>query len=76
MLYRDLDPLVRCTASHLYSLGLAQGEMVGVALKNSAGHLVTVVFVKGGHTSMHKSENAMALIARAAFDYFQNPRTD
>jgi hypothetical protein len=25
---------------------------------------------------MHQSENAMALIARDAFDYFQNLRTD
>jgi hypothetical protein len=37
---------------------------------------VTVVFVKGGRTPMHQSENAMALIARDAFDYFQNVRTD
>jgi hypothetical protein len=35
-----------------------------------------VVFVKGGRKTMHQSENAMVLIARDAFDYFQNLRTD
>jgi beta-lactamase class A len=47
-----------------------------IELPKGAGHLVTVVFVKGGRTSMHKSETAMALIARDAFNYFQNSRTD
>jgi beta-lactamase class A len=47
-----------------------------IELPNNAGHLVTVVFVKGGRTPMHQSENAMALIARDAFDYFQNLRMD
>jgi hypothetical protein len=34
------------------------------------------MFVKGGRTPVHQSENAMALIARDAFDYFQNLQTD
>jgi acyl-CoA synthetase (AMP-forming)/AMP-acid ligase II len=38
--YRDLDPLVRRTAAHLYSLGLAEGDVAGVALKDSTDHLV------------------------------------
>ena len=40
VLYRDLDALVSCTAAHLYSLGLAQGDVAGVALKDSIEHLV------------------------------------
>ena len=40
ILYRDLDPLVRRAAAHLYSLGLAQGDVVGVALKDSIEHLI------------------------------------
>ncbi|OGA86933.1 MAG: hypothetical protein A3G27_12965 [Betaproteobacteria bacterium RIFCSPLOWO2_12_FULL_66_14] len=40
VLYRDLDPLVRRAAAYLYSLGLAQGDVVGVALKDSIEHLV------------------------------------
>ena len=42
MLYRDLDPLVRRVAAHLYSLGLAQGDVAGVALKDSVDHLVVL----------------------------------
>jgi acyl-CoA synthetase (AMP-forming)/AMP-acid ligase II len=40
ILYRDLDPLVRRTAAHLYALGLAPGDVAGVALKDSVEHLV------------------------------------
>lgn len=47
-----------------------------IELPNRAGHLVTVVFVKGGQKPMHLAENAMALIARDAFDFFQSARTD
>lgn len=47
-----------------------------VELPNRAGHLVVVVFVKGGHRSIHQTENAMALIARDAFDYFMNVHAD
>jgi acyl-CoA synthetase (AMP-forming)/AMP-acid ligase II len=38
--YRELDPLVRRTGSHLLSLGLAPGDVVGVALRDSVEHLV------------------------------------
>lgn len=40
VLYRDLDPLVGRTAAHLRSLGLAPGEVAGVALRDSVDHLV------------------------------------
>ena len=40
VLFRELDPLVSRTAAHLYSLGLAQGDVVGVALKDSVEHLL------------------------------------
>ena len=40
VLYRDLDPLVRRVAAHLHALGLAQGDVAGVALKDSVEHLV------------------------------------
>jgi acyl-CoA synthetase (AMP-forming)/AMP-acid ligase II len=40
VLFRDLDPLVSRTAAHLYALGLAQGDVVGVALKDSIEHLL------------------------------------
>ena len=40
ILYRDLEPLVCRTAAHLYALGLVQGDVVGVALKDSAEHIV------------------------------------
>jgi acyl-CoA synthetase (AMP-forming)/AMP-acid ligase II len=40
LLFRDLDPLVSRTAAHLYSLGLAPGDVAGVALKDSIEHLV------------------------------------
>lgn len=38
--YRELDPLVSRTVAHLHSLGLAPGDVVGVALKDSIDHLV------------------------------------
>ena len=38
--YGELDPLVRRTAAHLYSLGLGQGDVAGVALQDSIEHLV------------------------------------
>lgn len=47
-----------------------------VELPNHAGHLVVVVFVKGGRKSIHQSETAMALIARDAFDFFQDSLPD
>ena len=40
LLFRDLDPLVSRAAAHLYSLGLAPGDVAGVALKDSIEHLV------------------------------------
>src|SRR5258706_2577558 len=40
VLYRDMDALVSRTAAHLYSLGLAPGDVVGVALKDSIEHLL------------------------------------
>ncbi|MEO8145520.1 MAG: AMP-binding protein [Betaproteobacteria bacterium] len=40
VLYRDLDALVSRAAAHLYSLGLAQGDVAGVALRDSIEHLV------------------------------------
>jgi acyl-CoA synthetase (AMP-forming)/AMP-acid ligase II len=42
ILYRDLDPLVRRTAGHMAALGLARGEIVGVALADTADHLVAL----------------------------------
>ena len=38
--YRELDPLVRRTAAHLYSLGLEEGDVAGVALKDNIEHIV------------------------------------
>jgi len=40
VLYRDLDALVNRTAWQMYSLGLAPGEVAGVALRDSIEHLV------------------------------------
>lgn len=40
ILYRDLDPLVRRGAAHIADLGLAEGDVVGVALRDSVEHLV------------------------------------
>ena len=41
-----------------------------VELPNNAGHIVVVVFVKGGKKSMRVAESAMAQIAKDAYDYF------
>lgn len=40
LLYRELDPLVRRTAAQLYALGLAPGDVAGVALKDGIEHIV------------------------------------
>jgi len=40
--YGALDALVRRTAAHLYALGLAPGDVAGVALKDGAEHLVVL----------------------------------
>lgn len=41
--YRELDPLVRRTASHLCDLGLKQGDAVGLALRDSVEHIVMLM---------------------------------
>ncbi|MBI3375250.1 MAG: AMP-binding protein [Betaproteobacteria bacterium] len=40
VLYRDLDALVRHSASHLYSVGLAPGDVAGVAMRDGIEHVV------------------------------------
>lgn len=40
--YRELDLRVRSTASYLMDLGLAKGDVVGVALRDSIEHLVAI----------------------------------
>jgi len=40
--YGELDPLVRRTAAHLHSLGLGEGDVAGVALKDGIDHLVVL----------------------------------
>src|SRR5258706_10531458 len=40
LLYKELDPLVRRAAAHLYALGHKEGDVVGVALKDSIEHIV------------------------------------
>lgn len=42
-----------------------------IELPGNAGHVVVVVFVKGLESSTSRSDRAMALIARDAYDYFQ-----
>jgi acyl-CoA synthetase (AMP-forming)/AMP-acid ligase II len=42
VLYRELHDLVSRAAGHLRSLGLAQGDVAGVALKDSIEHLVVL----------------------------------
>jgi acyl-CoA synthetase (AMP-forming)/AMP-acid ligase II len=42
LLYRDLDELVRRWAAHLLDLGVRQGEVVGIALRDSIEHLVAL----------------------------------
>ena len=42
VLYRELDPLVRRAAAHLYALGLKAGDVAGVALKDSIEHIIVL----------------------------------
>ncbi|SFK50474.1 class I adenylate-forming enzyme family protein [Falsiroseomonas stagni] len=42
VLYRDLDGLVRRWAAHLTALGLQQGEVVGIALRDSMEHMLAL----------------------------------
>ena len=47
--YSDLDPVVRRTAAHLYSLGLAPGDVAGVALPDNLDHIVILAaFARAG----------------------------
>ena len=41
--YRELDPMVRRRAGHLYDRGLAPGDAVAVALADSVEHLVIMM---------------------------------
>ena len=41
--YRDLDPLVRRTASHLTNLGVAPGDIVGLSLKDGIDYIVAML---------------------------------
>lgn len=41
--YGELDALVRRTAGHLYDLGLAPGEAVALALRDSVDHIVLLM---------------------------------
>jgi acyl-coenzyme A synthetase/AMP-(fatty) acid ligase len=43
ILYRDLDGLVRRTAGWLAGQGIKQGDVIGVALDDTAIHLVTIL---------------------------------
>ena len=42
LLYRDLDGLVRRWAAHLTALGLRQGDVLGIALRDSVEHLMAL----------------------------------
>ncbi len=42
ILYRDLDGIVRRGAAHLDALGIGEGEVVGIALKDSIEHLLAL----------------------------------
>ncbi|WP_338664774.1 AMP-binding protein [Pararoseomonas sp. SCSIO 73927] len=42
ILYRDLDGLVRRWAAHLSSLGLERGDVLGIALKDTADHVLAL----------------------------------
>ena len=42
ILYRDLDGLVRRGAAHLAALGLREGDVVGIALRDSIAHLLAL----------------------------------
>lgn len=47
ILYRDLDGLVRRTASWLAGQGIQRGDVIGVALQDTATHLVTLLALAG-----------------------------
>lgn len=40
--YRDLDSIVRRWAAHLSSLGLKRGDVLGIALKDTADHVLAL----------------------------------
>ena len=40
--YRELDGLVRRWAAHLHALGLAQGQILGIALKDTPEHVLAL----------------------------------
>ncbi len=42
VLYRDLDGIVRRGAAHLHALGIGEGDVVGIALKDSIEHLLAL----------------------------------
>ncbi|MBL8697923.1 MAG: acyl--CoA ligase [Alphaproteobacteria bacterium] len=42
ILYRDLDGIVRRGAAHLDALGIGEGEVVGIALRDSIDHLLAL----------------------------------
>ena len=42
VLYRDLDGLVRRGAAHLDALGIGEGDVVGIALRDSIDHLLAL----------------------------------
>jgi acyl-CoA synthetase (AMP-forming)/AMP-acid ligase II len=42
VLYRDLDGIVRRGAAHLAALGIGEGDVVGIALRDSVDHLLAL----------------------------------
>ncbi|MFM8992267.1 MAG: AMP-binding protein, partial [Alphaproteobacteria bacterium] len=42
VLYRDLDGIVRRGAAHLDALGIGEGDVVGIALRDSIDHLLAL----------------------------------
>jgi len=42
VLYRDLDGIVRRGAAHLLHLGIGEGDVVGIALRDSIDHLLAL----------------------------------
>ena len=45
ILYRDLDDRVRRGAAHLAAIGLREGDVVGIALRDSIAHLLALYMV-------------------------------
>ncbi len=45
VLYRDLDGIVRRGAAHLAALGIGEGDVVGIALKDSIEHLLALYMI-------------------------------